>query len=100
MDTGPADSTYHFQECLENKHIEAVHRALKTLCAERTPVKIDISRIIAIDTVGVQLLLVLCQESADRVTPAKPVGYSAAVAKALTGLGLEDSTLGRHVNAQ
>jgi anti-anti-sigma regulatory factor len=75
---------------LEIKDVEKVHQVLARTLARGRGVTVDVGRVVAIDTAGVQLLLAFQSEAVKRGVPAEFCGDSAALARALTVLGLGD----------
>jgi ABC-type transporter Mla MlaB component len=84
---GNAESALHLEN-LEIKDIEAAKQQLLAAFAPGTPVKVDVARIFAIDTAGVQLLLAFQGEAAKRGIAVEFSGESAPLAHALSILGL------------
>jgi anti-anti-sigma regulatory factor len=73
---------------LEIKDVEKVHQVLARTLARGLGVTVDVGRVVAIDTAGVQLLLAFQSEAVKRGVPAEFCGDSPALARALTVLGL------------
>ncbi len=84
---GTADSTL-FLDNLEIKDVEDAKQRLMAAFATGTPVKIDVGRVNAIDTAGVQLLLAFQGEAAKRGVAVEISGESAPLRHALSVLGL------------
>ena len=75
---------------LEIKDVERVHEVLARTLARGRGVTVDVGRVVAVDTAGVQLLLAFQSEAVKRGMPTEFCGDSAALARALTVLGLGD----------
>jgi ABC-type transporter Mla MlaB component len=86
----PAHTGAHLLEAdLTIPFVESAHRRLAHIWVAPEPA-IDVSRVVAIDTAGVQLLLGLVGEAANRGTALRIEGYSAAISNALKALGMSD----------
>jgi ABC-type transporter Mla MlaB component len=83
------DSTL-FLDNLEIKDVEGAKQRLMETFATGTSVKIDVGRVNAIDTAGVQLLLAFQGEAAKRGVAVEFSGESAPLRQALSVLGLRD----------
>ncbi len=73
---------------LEIKDVEKVHQVLAGTLTRGPGVTVDVGRVVAIDTAGVQLLLAFQSEAVKRGVRAEFCGDSPALARALTVLGL------------
>ncbi|MDP9014586.1 MAG: STAS domain-containing protein [Pseudomonadota bacterium] len=76
------------ESSLEIKDVEEVHRGLVAALAGGVALTVDISRVGAVDTAGVQLLMAFQSEASRRGMPVQFCGESAALTHALTVLGL------------
>lgn len=75
-------------ENLEIKDVEAAGRALLAALSPGIPVTVELSRVGAIDTAGVQLLLAFQVEAAKRGIAVEFAAVSAPLEHAFTALGL------------
>jgi anti-anti-sigma regulatory factor len=75
---------------LEIKAVEETHRSLSAALERGVPLTIDMTRVGAVDTAGVQLLLGLQIEAAKRGMPIRLTGESAGFNQALNVLGLRE----------
>ncbi|MGD0503199.1 MAG: STAS domain-containing protein [Steroidobacteraceae bacterium] len=75
---------------LEIRDVEAAHRQLVQAVAGAASVRVDVSRITAVDTAGAQLLLALVREAERRVIGLEFSGKSIALEAALESLGLAE----------
>jgi anti-anti-sigma regulatory factor len=75
---------------LEIKDVERVRRGLLDALSRDTAITIDVSRVSAIDTAGVQLLLALQNEAANRGIALEFCGESAPLTQATTVLGMRE----------
>ena len=75
---------------LEVKDVEAAHAVLKAALERGPRVTVDVGRILAVDTAGIQLLLAFQIEAAKRSIVAEFCGASSALERALDVLGLRD----------
>ena len=75
---------------LEVKDVEAAHIVLKAALERGPRVTVDVGRVLAVDTAGIQLLLAFQVEAARRRVVAEFCGASAALERALEVLGLRD----------
>jgi ABC-type transporter Mla MlaB component len=74
----------------EFKDVEDAHRQLTAMLAGGGAMLVDVSRVGAVDTAGVQLLLAFQGEAVKRGVSIEFHGRSAAITHALTALGLRD----------
>jgi ABC-type transporter Mla MlaB component len=88
--TGLAAKVY-LESSLEIKDVEDAHRQLMALLARTSAVAVDVSRVGAVDTAGVQLLLAFQSEAVNRGVAVAFCGESAALKHALSALGLSDA---------
>ena len=86
---GPAAARLELEAGLEIKDVEAVHRRLTAAFAGASALTVDLSRVAAIDTAGVQLLLALQRSAGRDQRPLTFTGGSAVLTHALGVLGLE-----------
>ena len=84
----PLDTANYLTGNLDIHGIEASYREMRGLLASGLPIIIDVSRLDAIDTAGVQLLLAFSQEAERRTVPFNLRGDSTAFSTALDRLGL------------
>ena len=84
-----SDSVYHLEPNLEIQSIEETRRDLVESLARALPITIDVSRVVSIDTAGVQLLLALRNAAAKNGVGVEFRGESAALSSALGMLGLQ-----------
>lgn len=89
-----ADISLQLDPSLQIKDVEAVHRVLAQALEGEAPIKIDVSRVTAVDTAGIQLLLALRQEGTRRGITVQYCGDSPVLQHALTLLGLSDAIFG------
>ena len=75
---------------LEVKDVEAAHIVLKAALERGPRVTVDVGRVLAVDTAGIQLLLAFQIEAARRRVVAEFCGASTALERALEVLGLRD----------
>ncbi len=73
---------------LRIQDVEAGHRLLQQTLKGSAPLRIDLSRLVDIDTAGVQLLIAYCREAGRLGIDARFVGETPALAQALRLLGL------------
>jgi ABC-type transporter Mla MlaB component len=73
---------------LSIQFVNAAHRQLADIWARSEPA-IDVSRVMTIDTAGIQLLLAVIAQGADLDTPLRVEGYSGAISNALSALGMQ-----------
>ncbi|MGO8857498.1 MAG: lipid asymmetry maintenance protein MlaB [Steroidobacteraceae bacterium] len=85
-----AGTKVYLEPGLEIKDVEKVHEVLARTLARGRGVTVDVGRVVAVDTAGVQLLLAFQSEAVKRGMPTEFCGDSAALARALTVLGLGD----------
>jgi anti-anti-sigma regulatory factor len=90
-----ADTVLHLRAGLEIKDVESVHKELSSMLDRGPSVTLDISRVAAMDTAGVQLLLAFQSEAAKRGVAIDYSGQSNAFTHALTAVGLGEAV--RHV---
>jgi ABC-type transporter Mla MlaB component len=83
-----ANTKFHLEPSLEIKDVEDVHKRLMARLARGVAVTVDISRIGAVDTAGVQLLVAFQSEAVKRGVSVEFCGHSIALTHALTVLGL------------
>lgn len=76
---------------LEIKDVEAAHRQLLEALERGPSVTVDMTRLGATDTAGVQLLLAFKNEAGKRGVAVDFLGESPALAQALAVLGLRDA---------
>jgi ABC-type transporter Mla MlaB component len=86
-----SDATVYLESSLEIKDVEEAYRQLMATLARRTAVTVDVSRVGAVDTAGVQLLLAFQSEAVHLGVPVAFCGESAALTHALAVLGLRDT---------
>jgi anti-anti-sigma regulatory factor len=86
-----SDAKVHLESSLEIKDVEDAHRQLSATLARGTAVTVDVSRVGAVDTAGVQLLLAFQREAVNLGVSVAFCGESAAITHALTVLGLRDT---------
>jgi ABC-type transporter Mla MlaB component len=79
---------FHLDPSLEIKDVEDVHKRLMARLARGAAVTVDVSRVGAVDTAGVQLLVAFQSEAVKRGVPVEFCGLSTALTHALTVLGL------------
>ena len=84
-------ATLQLDANLEIKDVEDVHRRLLAASAGVPAVRVDVSRIAAIDTAGIQLLLALQGEGVHQGAAIEFCGASPAVSHALSVLGIPDA---------
>jgi anti-anti-sigma regulatory factor len=82
------DTKVYLEPGLEIKDVEKVHEVLAGTLARGRGVTVDVGRVVAVDTAGVQLLLAFQSEAVKLGMPAEFCGDSPALARALTVLGL------------
>jgi ABC-type transporter Mla MlaB component len=75
---------------LEIRDVEALHRQLVQVLAGAATLRVDVSRITAVDAAGAQLLLALVREAQRRALRLEFSGKSNALEAALKSLGLEE----------
>jgi anti-anti-sigma regulatory factor len=91
----PAAPALRLDSSLQIKDVEAA-RQLLTHCLEGdSPIRIDVSRITAVDTAGVQLLLAFRRAVSHAGMSVEYCGESPPLLHALTLLGLTEAVLGR-----
>ena len=81
-------SIFHMDSSLEIKDVENVHERLVATLVRGVAVTLDVGRLGAVDTAGVQLLVAYQSEAAKRGVPVKFCGESPPLTHALTVLGL------------
>jgi ABC-type transporter Mla MlaB component len=86
-----AEATLQLDANLEIKDVEDAHRRLLAAFAGVSAVRVDVSRIAAIDTAGIQLLLAVQGECVNRGAAIEFCGESPAVNHALSVLGIPDA---------
>jgi len=86
-----SDAKVYLESSLEIKDVEDAHRQLMALLARTSAVAVDVSRVGAVDTAGVQLLLAFQSEAVNRGVSVAFCGESPALKHALTALGLSDA---------
>jgi ABC-type transporter Mla MlaB component len=79
---------FHLDPSLEIKDVEDVHKRLMARLARGAAVTVDVSRVGAVDTAGVQLLVAFQGEAVKRGVPVEFCGLSTALTHALAVLGL------------
>jgi ABC-type transporter Mla MlaB component len=84
------ESKYYLEPTLQIKDVEDAHRQLTAMLAGGGAMLVDVSRVGAVDTAGVQLLLAFQGEAVKRGVSIEFHGRSAAITHALTALGLRD----------
>jgi ABC-type transporter Mla MlaB component len=82
------NTKFHLEPSLEIKDVEDVHRRLMARLARGAAVTVDVSRVGAVDTAGVQLLVAFQSEAVQRGVSVEFCGHSTALTHALTVLGL------------
>jgi anti-anti-sigma regulatory factor len=82
---------------LQIKDVEAVHGLLAQALEGEPPIKVDVSRLTAVDTAGIQLLLALRQEGTRRGITVQYCGDSPVLQHALTLLGLSAALFGASI---
>jgi ABC-type transporter Mla MlaB component len=82
------NTKFHLEPSLEIKDVEDVHKRLMARLARGAAVTVDVSRVGAVDTAGVQLLVAFQGEAVKRGVPVEFCGLSTALTHALTVLGL------------
>jgi ABC-type transporter Mla MlaB component len=82
------NTKFHLDPGLEIKDVEDVHKRLMARLARGAAVTVDVSRVGAVDTAGVQLLVALQGEAVKRGVSVEFCGNSTALTHALTVLGL------------
>lgn len=85
---GVTAAKLRLESSLEIKDVEEVHRGLVAALAGGAALTVDISRVGAVDTAGVQLLMALQSEASRRGVSVRFCGESAALTHALSVLGL------------
>jgi anti-anti-sigma regulatory factor len=75
---------------LEIRDVEAARRRLMQAAAGAGSLRVDVSRVTAVDTAGAQLLLALVREAERRGMGLEFCGRSVALEGALASLGLEE----------
>jgi anti-anti-sigma regulatory factor len=85
-----ARGTVLLEPGLEIKDVERVRQGLLDALSRATAIIIDVSRVSAIDTAGVQLLLALQNEAANRGITFEFCGESAPLTHAATVLGMRE----------
>jgi anti-anti-sigma regulatory factor len=83
------DSVCHLEPNLEIQSIEETRRDLLEALARALPMTVDVSRVVSIDTAGVQLLLALRSTAAKNGVGVEFCGESVALTNALAMLGLQ-----------
>jgi ABC-type transporter Mla MlaB component len=73
---------------LSIQFVDTTHRQLAAIWNGSEPA-VDVSRVMAIDTAGIQLLLALVAEGARLGTALRVDGYSGAISNALGALGMQ-----------
>src|SRR5882757_7832552 len=86
-----SDAKVYLESSLEIKDVEDAHPQLMALLARTSAVAVDVSRVGAVDTAGVQLLLAFQSEAVNRGVSVAFCGESPALKHALTALGLSDA---------
>ncbi|MGA2187976.1 MAG: STAS domain-containing protein [Steroidobacteraceae bacterium] len=86
----PVGASICLEPSLEIKDVEAAHLMLATALTRAPRLTVDVSRVAAIDTAGVQLLLAFQSDAEKRGVVTEYRGESAALAHALAVLGLRD----------
>ena len=84
-------ATLQLDANLEIKDVEHAHRRLLAAFAGVAAVRVDVSRIAAIDTAGIQLLLTLQLEGVNQGAAIEFCGESPTVSHALSVLGIPDA---------
>lgn len=92
-----ADIALQLDSSLQIKDVEAVHRLLAQALEGASPIKIDVSRVTAVDTAGIQLLLALKQEGSRRGITIQYCGESPELQHASTLLGLSAAIFGASI---
>jgi len=94
----PIDTANYMTGNLDIHCVESTYREFRGFLASGLPVVIDVSRLDAIDTAGVQLLLAFTLEADRRSVPFNLRGDSPAFSSALDRLGLAGAfaTVRRH----
>ena len=82
------NTKFHLEPSLEIKDVEDVHKRLMARLARGAAVTVDVSRVGAVDTAGVQLLVAFQGEAVKRGVSVEFCGNSSALTHALTVLGL------------
>lgn len=82
------DSVYMLDANFEIQNLEEVRRDLIESLARGLPVTVDLSRVVTIDTAGVQLLIALRNAAPKHGVSVEFKGESAALSNALAMLGL------------
>jgi len=83
-----ANTKFHLEPSLEIEDVEDAHKRLMARLARGAAVTIDISRVAAVDTAGVQLLVAFQSEAVKRGVSVEFCGHSIALTHAFTVLGL------------
>jgi anti-anti-sigma regulatory factor len=86
-----ARSECSLEPSLQIKDVEEAHRQLMEMLAGDGVLTVNISRVSAVDTAGIQLLLAFQTEVVKRGVSLEFRGESAAITHALTALGLRDA---------
>jgi ABC-type transporter Mla MlaB component len=82
------NTKFHLEPSLEIKDVEDVHKRLMARLARGAAVTVDVSRVGAVDTAGVQLLVAFQGEAVKQGVSVEFCGNSTALTHALTVLGL------------
>ena len=85
------DAVYNLNANFEIQNLEETRQDFIESLARGVPVTVDVSRIAAIDTAGVQLLIALRNAAAKHGVSVELRGESAALSNALLMLGLQDA---------
>lgn len=87
----PEPSALTLNSSLEIKDVEGAHRQFMAALDLGSPVTVDIGRVAAMDTAGVQLILAFQSEAAKRGVAIQYRGDSTAFTHALAAVGLRDA---------
>ncbi len=88
---GATESILYLDATLEIGQVEEARRQLLELLDGASTAAVDVSRLSSVDTAGIQVLIALRLEAAQRGTPLEFRGKSAALNGALALLGLENA---------
>ncbi len=94
MDTATqAACRIHLESRLEIRDVDAVYPLFLAAFDRTGEIIVEVSSLEAIDTAGMQLLLALRREAADRGVVVQFAGHSAALSESLAAVGLTEHVL-------
>ncbi len=85
----PDDSVFYLPATLSIQTIAQSAASLRERLARPGALTVDLSRVLNVDTAGIQTLLAFCNEAPQRGLTLEIRGQSAALTQALAGLGLQ-----------